>query len=64
MTLIGAVKTGKPFRRKAWANDLSEPETSYIVAALPGSTFQWEDDGEIATLCPVDVLATDWEIKP
>lgn len=60
MTIVEAVKSGKPFRRPHWCE--STPENKYwIEQDDAGITYMI---GPAASpLYAEDILATDWEIK-
>lgn len=49
MNLIEAIRSGKPFRRKVWDNDLGE--VSYCFYA----DYDWLEEE--------DILADDWETE-
>lgn len=58
MNLLEAIKTGKPFRRKAWG-----PNAIYAFLTSDGRRFiDPEDDGE-HTFDKESWLADDWEIR-
>ena len=68
MTIQEAIKSGKPFRRKAWAKKY--PDEWYVRTESKGRKWTWWI-GEImvgltelgAKSFTKDILADDWEIK-
>lgn len=64
MTIQEAIKSGKPFKRKAYAH------WSWIVVRTDGGAddagelrFRVLATGHSAELWPVAILADDWELK-
>ena len=60
MTIQEAIRSGKPFRRKSWAD-----ENMWMV--VDRARFSWAFTstgmGYFTSLDPSDVLADDWEVK-
>lgn len=67
MTIQDVIKSGKPFRRKAWP-----PEDVWAIAAPGDEVFSYahpelnEEDQDNDGIFPVtidDILADDWETR-
>ncbi len=54
MTLIEAIKSGKPFKRPSWRE--------FLCAASRTEDFQWSSGIQAAPLLPFEILSEDWQI--
>jgi hypothetical protein len=60
MTIQGAIRSGKPFRRKGWTKDMVlqiESESEFITSKV-GIVYTG-----LYVIQPFEILATDWEVK-
>ena len=63
MTIQEAIKSGKPFKRKGWREEMFAiaelDDDEWLFADGSGGVYYHPDE-----LTPQDILAEDWEVKP
>jgi ABC-type Fe3+-hydroxamate transport system substrate-binding protein len=63
MTIQEAIKSGKPFRRKrAKTNDSFHKFWHSMKSVRRGDVYHCPKDWRVFNI--LDILATDWEVKP